>query len=197
VAISLSRPASPSFVKHGSVLKHGSFLAIWQVQSKLGSLALLALLAVSPWSALVVSLLWTLAATFVYYTARHRGVPDFLAVSDSSCRAARTGQVLGGVWLVGLSAFAFANVLRPLLRSEPLCRRSRITRFGVLGVGLTLFGVTMNQHMLQVAGYRGPKLLAVSLAGAFLNVPYRIFCGALTLHVLLSLMSISITSRYI
>ena len=31
----------------------------------------------------------------------------------------------------------------------------------------------------------------------FLNVPYRIFCGALTLHLLLSFMSIGLPSSYI
>jgi hypothetical protein len=191
VAISLSRPLSPS------VLRHGSFLAFWQAQSKLATIALFALLAVSVWLALAVILVWSIAATLAYYSARQRGVPDFLAVSSSNCRAARTGQMLGGMWLVGLSAFAFANVIRPLLRNGSLCRRSRLTRFVVLLTGLTLFGVTINQHMLQVAGYQGPKMLALSIFGVFLNVPYRIFCGALTLHVLLSLMNLSFTTRYV
>jgi hypothetical protein len=191
VAISFSRPVSPT------ILKHGSFIACWQAQSKLATLALFALVAVSVWLALVVILCWSVAATFVYYAARQRGVPDFLALSNGNGRAMRTGQMLGGVWLVGLSAFAFANVLRPVLQNTPICRRSRVTRLAVLATGLTLFGVTINQHMLQVAGYRGPKLLIVSIFGAFLNVPYRIFCGALTVHLLLSLMSIGFANRYI
>lgn len=191
VAISLSGQVSPS------VIKHGSFLAFWQAQSKLGTLALFALLAVSVWLALAVVMVWSIAATFAYYAARQRGVPDFLAVSSSNCRATRTGHMLGGVWLVGISAFAFANVLRPLLRNAPICRRSRLTRIAILATGLTLFGVTINQHMLQVAGFQGPRLLAMSVFGVFLNVPYRIFCGALTLHLLLSFMSIGLPSSYI
>jgi hypothetical protein len=178
-------------------LKHGSFLACWQVQSKLATLSLFALLAVNPWLALVVMMAWSLVATFVYFTARERGVPDFLAVSSSACRVTRTGQMLGGLWLVGINAFAFANVVRPLLREGALGRRSRITHTFVLGVGLTFFGVTINQHMLQAAGYHGSKLLGLSMLGTLLNVPYRIFCGALTLHVLLSLMSLSFPHSYV
>ena len=37
----------------------------------------------------------------------------------------RTGQILGGVWLVGLNAFAFASVVRPLLRDAPMPPLSR------------------------------------------------------------------------
>jgi hypothetical protein len=191
VAISLSGSVSPTFIRHGS------FLAFWQVQSKLGTLALFALLAISVWLALGVIMVWSIAATFAYYTARQRGVPDFLAVSSSNCRATKTGHMLGGIWLVGISAFAFANVIRPLLRSTAICRRSRLTRVAILATGLTLFGVTINQHMLQVAGFQGPKLLSLSVFGTFLNVPYRIFCGALTLHLLLSFMSIGLPSSYI
>jgi hypothetical protein len=176
---------------------HGSFLAGWQVQSKLATIVMFGLLAVNTWLALAVMLGWTVAATFAYYTARERGVPDFLAMSSSTCRATRTGQMLGGVWLVGINAFAFANVVRPLLREGSIGRRSPVMRAVVLAVGLIFFGVTTNQHMLQVAGYHGPKLLGLSSLGAFLNVPYRVFCGALTLHLLLGFMSLGFTHSYI
>lgn len=191
VAMTFSPPVSRD------ALRRGGFLAGWQLQSKLATFALFALLTVSVWAALLVTLAWSLAATVVYYTARKRGVPDFLASCESKCRVSRTGQVLGGVWLVGINAFAFANVVRPLLRNKPICRRSRLTRLLVLGTGLTLFGVTINQHMLQVAGYSGARLLSLSVLGAFLNVPYRIFCGALTLHLLLSLMSVGLPTPYV
>src|SRR5206468_2712429 len=105
-------------------------------------------------------------------------------------------QILGGVWLVGLNAFAFASVMRPLLRETPVCRRSRLTRGLILGTGLILFGVSINQHMLQCAGHRGPKLLILSLFGSLLNVPYRIFCGALTLHLLLEVFSTRFPAHY-
>ena len=156
-----------------------------------------ALIAISVWLALAVMLIWSIAATFVYYFARQRGVPDLLACPTSGNRAAmRTGQVLGGVWLVGLNAFAFANVMRPLLRRQAISRRSRLTRTLILGTGLTLFGVTMNQHMLHVAGIHGTRLLALSAIGSFLNVPYRIFCGALTLHLLIELANLQMPSSY-
>lgn len=181
------------------LLTHGGFLAFWQVQSKIATLVMFPLIAVSVWLALAVMLVWSLTATVVYFQARQRGVPDLLSCPASTANRAalRTGQVLGAVWLVGFNAFAFANVVRPLLRRPCRSRLSHVSRGVVLGAGLTLFGVTMNQHMLQVAGFSGGRLLFVSTLGSFLNVPYRIFSGALTLHLLLGFISLQAPSRYI
>jgi hypothetical protein len=154
------------------------------------------LIAYSVWIALAVMLVWSLVATFVYYGARQRGVPDLLANPAAGSGAAmRTGQILGGLWLVGINAFFFANVVRPLLRDG--ADRSRLLRGAVLGTGLTLFGVTINQHMLQCAGYKGPRLLALSAFGSFLNVPYRIFSGAITLHLLVELINLHVPTTYV
>jgi hypothetical protein len=101
VAISFARPVSHDF------LKQGSFLACWQVQSKLATLALFALLAISVWLALVVMLVWSIAATFAYFAARQRGMPDVLATpalpslasrSTSTCSIAPAIAV-PGCWL--------------------------------------------------------------------------------------------------
>lgn len=185
--------ASPFSQEMNRSLRHGSFLACWQVQSKLAAISSLALVAVSPWLALIVMMVWSLAATFVYYKARQRGVPDLLANPTADCRMAmRTGRIVGRLWLIGLSAYAFANILRPVL-----LRPSALARGAVLGVGLTLFGVSTSMHMLQVAGFTGPRLLAISLLGVVMNVPYRIFCSALTLHLVLEAVSLKLPASYI
>ncbi len=185
--------ASPLSQEMNRSLRHGSFLACWQVQSKLAAISLLALVAISPWLALIVMMAWSLAATAVYYEARRRGVPDLLVNPTAPHRMAmRTGHIVGRVWLIGLSAYAFANILRPVL-----LRPSAIARGAVLGVGLTLFGVSTSMHMLQVAGFTGPRLLAISLVGAVMNVPYRIFCSALTLHLILEAFSLQLPTTYI
>jgi hypothetical protein len=87
--------------------------------------------------------------------------------------------------------------MRPLLREASDSRRSRLTRGAILATGLTLFGVTINQHMLHCAGYRGARLLALSTVGSFLNVPYRIFCGAITLRLLVEVINLQVPSPYI
>jgi hypothetical protein len=92
---------------------------------------------------------------------------------------------LGQLWLVGLKAFAFARVFRPFLEKGPDSWLHHVARAMLLGAGLTLFGVTITQHMLHHAGYRGSQLLGLSLCGSLLNVPFRIFCGAVTLHIVL------------
>jgi len=190
VAISLSFPASRR------VIKQGGFLACWQVQAKISTLVMFGLIAYSVWMALIVMLAWALLATFVYYVARQRGLPDLLANPAAGSGAAmRTGQILGGLWLVRINAFFFANVVRPLLRDGAV--RSKLVRGAVLGTGLTLFGVTTNQHMLQAAGYRGARLLALSTFGSFLNVPYRIFSGAITLHLLVELINLHAPKSYV
>ena len=192
VAISLSLPASRN------LLKQGSFLACWQAQAKLSTLVMFGLIAYSVWIALAVMLVWSIVATFIYYAARQRGVPDVLANPAAGRGAAmRTGQILGGLWMVGINAFAFANVVRPLLREGVGFHRLRLVRGGLLTTGLILFGVTINQHMLQCAGYKGARLLALSTFGSFLNVPYRIFSGAITLHLLVELTNLNGPTSYI
>lgn len=194
--LTLSRPSfTPQL---NQTLKHGGFLACWQVQSKLATFAMFGLIAVSVWLALGIMMVWSVIATVVYFVARERGMPDMLAGPQGTCHAAkRTGHLVGRLWLVGLNALAFTSIFRPIVSAPAVSSVSKVARGFVLGTGLVLFGVTTAQHMLHCAGYRGPQLLAISIAGSFVNIPYRVFCGAITLHLVLELINLQMPSTYI
>jgi hypothetical protein len=53
----------------------------------------------------------------------------------------------------------------------------------VLGLGLTLFGVTTAEHLLMRAGFKGRELVQFALVGAFLNVTYRTLVGVAIFQV--------------
>jgi hypothetical protein len=55
----------------------------------------------------------------------------------------------------------------------------------------------MAHHMLRLAGLQDSKLLAASLVGVALNVPYRVLSGALTLQLLLHAVSLPVAPPYI
>jgi len=90
------------------------------------------------------------------------------------------------VWLAGFQAFVFSRASRRVLTGRRRAR-NRLVRVGLLGVGLTLFGVTTAEHLLRRAGYRGDHLLRLCLIGPFLNVPYRTFLSAAVTHAVWSI----------
>lgn len=172
-----------------SALKLGTLVACWQVQSKLAALTLLLLVAVSVWWALLLMLIWSIVATWAYVVARERGVPDILALTDAGCsRARRTGTSLGQIWLVGLNAFVFARAFRPYLERPAHSLPRRAGRLLLIAAGLTVFGVTIAQHLLYHAGFRGSQLLLFGVLGSFLNVPFRVLCGAMTVQLVLAML---------
>jgi hypothetical protein len=162
------------------------------VQSQIATLVLLSLVAfVSIWAALATMLAWSLVAHIAYHNARERGLPDLVTVEapkrghgpSTFVRHAAGSAVR--VWFVGLHNMVFARVACSVLRGgEGFAARAR--RVGILGLGMTLFGVTTAEHLLRRAGFRGPALLYRGLLGPFLNVPYRIFLSAAVMHAAMS-----------
>ncbi|HLF77933.1 MAG TPA: hypothetical protein VJB57_10635 [Dehalococcoidia bacterium] len=163
---------------------HAAFFVAWEAQSQVASVAFVALVAFgSIWLALPVMLSWALIATLVYSTARSKGCPDILERDRPEPRATTSGRLRRAIcsvfkiWCAGFQAFVFTRASRVLVRRRR-CAWHRLTRFGVLAVGLTLFGVSTTEHLLRNAGYRGSTLLQLSLLGPFLNVPYRTLLSA-------------------
>jgi hypothetical protein len=109
----------------------------------------------------------------------------------------QTGALLGRIWLVGVNAIVFARVVRPVLTDPAPSLLMRGLRPAALGAGLVLFGVTMAHYMLRSTGLQGTKLLAASMAGVVLNVPYRVLSGALTLQLLFRAISLPVAPPYI
>jgi hypothetical protein len=158
---------------------------------------MLALVAVSVWLALAVMLVWSAVATVAYFLARRQGMPDIMASTECRGRAMQTGALLGRIWVVGVNAIVFARVVRPVLTDPAPSLPVRALRPAALGVGLVLFGVTMAHYMLRSTGLQGTKLLAGSMVGVMLNVPYRVLSGALTLQLLLHAVSLPVAPPYI
>ncbi len=136
-------------------------------------------------------LAWSLVAHVLYHHARERGLPDLVTIK----RPERGGgpfrfirHAAGSairVWFVGLHNLLFARVACTVLRGgNGFAARTR--RIGVLGLGMTLFGVTTAEHLLRRAGFSGSSLLYRGLIGPFLNVPYRIFLSAAVVHTAIS-----------
>lgn len=151
---------------------------------------------VSIWAALATMLVWSLIAHFAYVSARERGLPDLIRV-----QAPKTGHgpstflrhAAGSavrVWFVGLHNMVFAHVACSVLRGgNGFTRRAK--RIGILGLGMTLFGVTTTEHLLRRAGFSGSSLKYRGMIGPFLNVPYRIFLGAAVMHGVLHLVNVA------
>ncbi len=161
-----------------------AFVVTWKAQSILASIAFLGLVAFgSFWLALPIMLSWALIATIVYCFARSHGYPDLLEhqglvrCPSARHRASSVAFSAAKVWCTGLNAFVYSRASRNAL--TPGCNGwRRVLRISVLGAGLTFFGVAMSEHLLRRAGFKGKELLHLSLAGACLNVPYRILLSA-------------------
>lgn len=163
---------------------------VWKAQSILASIAFLGLVAFgSFWLALPIMLSWALAATIIYCFARSHGYPDLLEHQGltrcpTACHKARSVALSAAkVWCTGLNAFVYSRASRNAL--TPGCNGwRRALRISLLGAGLTFFGVAMSEHLLRRAGFKGNQLLQLSLAGACLNVPYRILLSAAVTQVM-------------
>ena len=137
-------------------------------------------------------LVWSIVAHLIYHHARESGLPDLFRIElpKRGCgRYTFIRHVAGSaarLWLIGLHNLVFARAACQVLRSgDGVC--GRIRRVGVLGLGMTLFGVTTAEHLLRRAGFTGPALLTRGLIGPFLNVPYRIFLSAAVVHAVVNL----------
>jgi hypothetical protein len=173
-------------------------VAAWEAQSQLATLVMVALVAmVSGWWAFGIMLGWSLIATVVYYHARKRGLPDLLERRNEVAEAPERSLVgslvtaVGSgvkVWLVGVQAFVYSRTLGRVFNTPARCWRTRVARSTVLGLGLTLYGVTTCHHLLRRAGYSDGGVLRLSLVGSLLNVSYRVLLGAIVIdafgHVL-------------
>jgi hypothetical protein len=175
-------------LKHSVPWRSVGFLGAWEAQSQLSTFVLVALSALLPvWLAFVPMLVWSLLATVVYCHARERGVPDLLDAAQPAksqervglCSLARSMSVSAvKVWLAGVQSVLYARTCCRVL-GKPAAGWRKVARFGVLGVGLTMFGVTTSHHVLRRAGYQGASLLRLGFVGSFLNVPYRVLLSAL------------------
>lgn len=188
-------------LKHNVPWRSVGFLGVWEAQSQVSTFVLVALSALLPvWLAFVPMLVWSLAATFVYYHARERGVPDLLETAQPAAARQRhrplsLARSLGvsavKVWLAGAQSVVYARTCCRVL-GKPTAGWRRLARFGVLGVGLTMFGVSTSQHVLRRAGYRGADLLRLGFVGSCLNVPYRVLLSALFIDLVRRLATVAV-----
>jgi hypothetical protein len=143
--------------------------------------------------ALGVMLVWSLIATIVFCCARERGYPNMLTAEEWRPNARATARFAAlsvcKAWLAGFQAFAYARMVNALLIPGRRGLTARLARYGVLAVGMTLFGVTMTEHLLRCAGYSGARLVWYGLLGPFLNVPYRVLLSAMFVHATMSLLA--------
>jgi hypothetical protein len=171
----------------GALRNHATFAAVWAVQSRLASITLLSLVALShPWLGLGIMAAWSLIATVLYFVARLHGAPDLfeLGMSSSARRTVASSLTGAFLWvfrivLVGPPAFIYTKLLR--LAAPGKCVRRRFCHAAVLAAGATLFGVTTTHHILRKGGFEGRGLLKLSCAGSLLNVSYRTALSAMFL----------------
>lgn len=174
-------------------------IVAWEVQSQIATMALISLLVLtSPWLAFAVMLTWSLVAAVTYYKARQMGLPDLLKMPVSEPGAKRPSPMqmffavpmtLGKVWLSGIQPFIYSRTLCRVLHLTGTGLRQRAAKVAVLGIGLTLFGVTANHHMLERAGLSGGTLLRLSMIGAAMNVVYRVAFSAFVVGVMTGLVN--------
>ena len=173
-------------LRMGNLYKIG-FVTAWEIQSQLATVTLIALVAFLPlWFAVVPMLLWSLVATGLYYASRRRGLPDLFEAGRrpkagrASWPAMLFSTLLSAVkaWLAGVQPFIYSRTFCRVLVHPGRSIATRTARMAVLGVGLTLFGVTAAHHMLRKAGLPEDKVLRLSFVGPFLNVPYRLLLSA-------------------
>jgi hypothetical protein len=173
------------------------FVTLWELQSQLATIVLLALVAFAPIIVtLGVMISWSLLATCVYFHGRQRGLPDLLETTWNRpplapgqwCGwAAKTGFSLVKAWLAGVQPFLYSRTFARILARPANCWRMRLAHGVVLSVALTLFGVTAAHHMLRKAGLPDRRVLQLSYVGSFLNVPYRILLSAIVVNAVLQL----------
>jgi hypothetical protein len=176
-------------------------VAAWEAQSQLATMVMVALVAmVSAWWAFGIMLAWSLIATVVYDHARKRGLPDLLERGDEQEEPSRRGFAASlvaaatsavKVWLVGVQAFVYSRTLGRVFNTPARCWRTRLARSTVLGLGLTLYGVTTCHHLLRRAGYSDGGVLRLSLVGSLLNVSYRVLLGAIIIDAFGHLISLA------
>lgn len=178
--------------------KDGAFIAGWEVQSQVSSIALIAFARFgSVNSAIVVMLLWSLITTFAFHKARMAGRPDLLertswgvSARNFQVRLLSSAWTVFKAWLAGIQAFLYSRLFGSVLRNEARCLRTRLTKATVLGFGLTIFGVPTAHHLLRSAGFRQNTLLRMGFVAAFLNVPFRVVASAFVVNFTASLISV-------
>ena len=175
-----------------SQLREVGFVTAWEMQSQLAAFTGLALVAFAPLlAAMAVMIAWSLAATCLYAYARRKGLPDLLDARFARPRGASrrwwswlgsTGLTLAKTWVAGLQPFLYSRTFCRVLARPCHGWRVRTARIAVLGVGLTLFGVTTAHHILRKAGLSEDKVLRVSFVGSVLNVSYRVLLSAIVIR---------------
>jgi hypothetical protein len=193
-SIELEARAESSFQRRNQSIYELSFLSIWELQSHVAAIALISLVAFAPfWATLVVMITWSLTATLVYHHVRRKGLPDLFETRWSKPPAALrqwkdwiacTSLSLVKACVAGLQPFLFCRVACGVLSRPAVSRRMRLARGMVLGLGLTLFGVTAAHHLLRRSGLPDDRILRLSLLGPFLNVPYRMVISAVVINAL-------------
>jgi hypothetical protein len=168
-----------------------AFLALWEIQSQLATIAYVGLVAFTSWYVtLGAMLVWSLTATLLFWHARERGYPNIL----NSVKCPRSEAGIKVAWhavtsvfsavLGGIHAFVYTRCANSLLNEQPAGRPRRFLRRLVLVVGMTMFGVTVAEQLLRSAGYSGRRLLQLASLGPFLNVPYRVVLSAVFVALL-------------
>ena len=183
------------------------FVVAWEVQSKVATLAMIGLVAfVSIWVAVGALLVWSLVATSTYHKARQQGRPDLLentwpAAGLTGLRGVPRLDWIGAAivsvlraCLAGVQPFAYCQAFRRILHRPGRSRWVSLARSAIVGVGLTLFGVTTCHHLLRAAGYPDGQVLRLSFVGPFLNVPYRVLLSAMAVHFIGSLNPLALVS---
>jgi hypothetical protein len=186
----LARPVRRPFAK-SLPWNVAAFLALWEVQSQLATIAYVGLIAfTSWWVTLAAMLTWSLVATIAFWYARERGYPNILNAmkcphSDTGIKVAwHAVTSLFSAVVGGVHAFVYTRCASALLSDRAAGRQRRFLRRLVLLVGMTMFGVTVAEQLLRAAGYSGRRLLHMAWIGPFLNVPYRVVLSAVFVALL-------------
>ena len=186
----LQSPVRKAFAR-GVPWNVAAFLALWEVQSQVATVAYIGLVAfTSLWVTLGAMLAWSLIATVIFCYARERGYPNIL----NSVKCPSTAAGITVIWhaatsffsamLGGIHAFVYTRCTSALLSEKPVAGPRRFLRRLILVVGMTMFGVTVAEQLLRSAGYSGRRLLHLASIGPFLNVPYRVLLSAVFVAVL-------------
>jgi hypothetical protein len=90
-------------------------------------------------------------------------------------------------WLAGVQPYLYCLLLSRFFAGTAAGWRVRSARLALVGAGLTFFGVTAAHHILRKSDLKDEQVWRLSLAGPFLNVPYRIALSAVLLNAVLHL----------
>jgi hypothetical protein len=175
-------------------LYQAGLVTVWEAQSQLATVVLITLVAFAPLVAtLAVMVCWSLVATFAYYHARLRGLPDVFDTrwSRPPPHAGRwlrwfmnTTVSFVKAWLAGVQPYLYAKAVSGFLARPAVRLRTRIYRAAVLTAALILFGVTAAHHLLRQAGLPDRNVLPLCCVGSVLNVTYRVVLSAIIVGVL-------------